>query len=106
MAVHDCLAAKFLNGANGVEPGFEPFVFLPTTIVVCTQVVVVDFGGEPGDKVLVAPLAAQVDDVGDALVDPCLKLSFTDFWSGGFEVAANGEPIVDVAKAPMPGGRV
>jgi hypothetical protein len=59
-----------------------------------------------GDKVLVAPLAAQIDDVGDAFVDPRLKLSFTDFWSGGFEVAANGEPIVDVAKAPMPGSRI
>lgn len=104
--MHDCLAAKFLNGANGIEAGFEPFVFLPTTVVVRTEVVVVDFGGEPGDEVLVAPLAAQIDDVGDAFVDPRLKLSFADFWSGGLEVAANGEPIVDVAKSPMPSSRI
>ena len=106
VAMHNGLTAKFLNGANGVEAGFEPFVFLPTTVVVRAEVVVIDFGGVTGDEVFVAPLAAQIDDVGDALVDPSVKLCFTDFWSGGFEVAANGEPIVDVAEAPMPGGRV
>lgn len=37
-----------------------------------TQVVVVDSGGVLGDKVLVTPLAAQINDVGDALIDPRL----------------------------------
>ena len=106
VAVHDCFAAEFLNGANGVKAGFEPFVFLPTAVVVSAEVVVVDLGGVGGDKGFVAPLAAQVDDVSDALVDPRLKLRFTDFGAGGVEVAANGEPIVDVTKGSMPGSRV
>ena len=50
MAMHNRFAAKFLNGANDIEPGFEPFVFLRATIVVRTQVVVVDFGGISSNK--------------------------------------------------------
>jgi len=106
VTVHDRFAAEFLNGANGIKPGFEPFVFLPTTVVMGAEVVIVDLGGVGGDKVFVAPLAAQVDDVSDALVDPRLKLRFTDFGAGGVEVAADGEPLIDVAKGSMPGGRV
>ena len=106
MAVDNRFTAEFLNGANGVKPGFEPFVFLPATVVMSTEVVVVDLGGVGGDEVLVAPLTAQVDDVGDALVDPRLKLCFTDFGAGGVEVAANGEPLIDVVEDSMPGGRV
>ena len=102
VTVHDCFAAEFLNGANGIKAGFEPFVFLPTAVVVSAEVVVVDLGGVGGDKGFVAPLAAQIDDVGDALVDPRLKLCFTDFGAGGVEVAADGEPIVDMAKDSMP----
>jgi|GEM_PF-5029469 len=71
-----------------------------------TQVVVVDSGGVLGDKVLVTPLAAQINDVGDAFVDPRLKLCRGDFWSGGVEVSGNSEPLVDVAHAPMPDRRI
>ena len=36
------------------------------------EVVVVEFRGVLGDKVFVTPLASQIDDVGDALVNPRL----------------------------------
>ena len=106
VAMHNGFATQVLNGSDDIDPSLEPFVFLPTAVVVRTQVVVVHLGCMASNEVLVAPFAAQIDDVGDAFVDPRLKLRLTDFGPGGVEVAANGEPIVDMAKAPVPGGRV
>ena len=104
--MHNGLATKFLHGADGSQARLEPFVFLPATVVVGAEVVIIDLGGVAGDKVLIAPLATKIDDVGDAFIDPVLQLLLADFRIDGVEVATNGEPIVDVTKSPMPGRRL
>ena len=104
--MHNRFATQSLNSANHIESSFEPFVFLPTTVIVRAEVVVIDLGCALGHEVFVALFAAQINDVGDALVDPGLKLFLANGRARGVEIAAHSEPIVDVAKAPMPGSRV
>ena len=90
---------------DGIDASIEPGRLLGPAVVVGPQPGVGQIGGGVSHAVGVAPLAPDVDDVGDAGSEP-LPQDPSEPLGIAREVATHVQAVVDLAWSPPPGGGV